>query len=70
MDKIIDIFQFTNFRKYLDEDPVIALMIPRISKLENVTYKAAWIVCGGIMISITTQANQNFFSGNSNRANP
>ena len=45
--------------------PVVALKIPKISKCVKDMNSAVWIVCGGMMISMTTQANQNFFSGNS-----
>ena len=45
--------------------PVIALKIPKISKFAKYMYREVWIVVGGTMISMTTQANQNFFSGNS-----
>ena len=45
-------------------------MIPRMSKYWKCRYREVDSVWGGMMISSTTQANQNFFKGNSNLAKP
>ena len=50
--------------------PVVALIIPRISKYLKCRCKAVEIVCGGMMIISITHANQNFLSGKSNLAKP
>jgi UDP-N-acetylglucosamine transferase subunit ALG13 len=50
--------------------PVKVLKILKISKNLKFKYREDRIVCGGTIITSTTQANQNFFRGKLNLAKP